>query len=226
MEFKFLDYNRPINKRHIDELKESIEKNGYIESLPIVVDTEGYILDGQHRYVACQELGITPPHLTMPMNNKKIIHLINSLQKSWNTLDYIHYYAQLGNPYFIELLRLSKKYNLSPVVTLLMFKSNGGHLLSDIRNENLTFDVSEKGLKRIEEKLQNILRIYECYGVKSNKLFKAICKVYSHKNFITDICINKINLQREKIYKCQTERGYLKVLENIYNYRNSKGIQV
>lgn len=107
-----------------------------------------------------------------------------------------------------------------------MFKSNGGHLLSDIRNENLTFDVSEKGLKRIEEKLQNILRIYECYGVKSNKLFKAICKVYSHKNFITDICINKINLQRKKIYKCQTEKGYLKVLENIYNYRNSKGIQV
>lgn len=207
MEFKFLDYNRPINKRHINELKESIEKNGYIESLPIVVDTEGYILDGQHRYVACQELGITPPHLTMPMNNKKIIHLINSLQKGWGTLDYIHYYAQLGNPYFIELLRLSKKYNLSPVIILLMFKADGGNLLRGVRNENLTFDISEKGLKQIEEKLQNILKIYECYGVKSTKLFKAICKIYSLKNFVPDICINKINLQRKRYINVKLCKG-------------------
>lgn len=224
MEFKFLDYNRPMNKRHVKELKESIEKNGYIDTLPIVVDTEGYILDGQHRYVACRELGITPPHLTMPMNNSKIIHLINSLQKSWNTLDYIHYYAQLGNPYFIELLRFSKKFNIAPTLVLLLFKANGGNMLKDIREEKLQFDISAKGIKQTEEKLSNVLKIYECFGVKSNKLFKAICKIYNRKNFVTDVCINKINLQREKIYKCQTTKGYIAILENIYNYRNKKGI--
>ena len=39
------------------ELKADIEKRGVL--VPVEFDEDGHILDGHHRYRACQELGIT-----------------------------------------------------------------------------------------------------------------------------------------------------------------------
>ena len=38
-------------------LKQSIKENGFWGSNPIVINSEGIILDGHHRHRACRELG-------------------------------------------------------------------------------------------------------------------------------------------------------------------------
>ena len=38
IKLKFLDENRKLNRTHINRLKASITKNGYIEHLPIIVN--------------------------------------------------------------------------------------------------------------------------------------------------------------------------------------------
>jgi hypothetical protein len=47
-----------------DALKASIAKQGYDPAHPIVVDEAGQILDGHHRKMVCDELGIDPPTVT------------------------------------------------------------------------------------------------------------------------------------------------------------------
>lgn len=47
-----------------DALKASIAKEGYDPAHPIVVDEHGQVLDGHHRKMACDELGIDPPTVT------------------------------------------------------------------------------------------------------------------------------------------------------------------
>jgi ParB-like nuclease domain len=42
----------------LDELAASIKANGLLQ--PIVIDTEGAILDGRHRFKACQKADVKP----------------------------------------------------------------------------------------------------------------------------------------------------------------------
>jgi ParB-like chromosome segregation protein Spo0J len=59
---KILDEYRALVPAQSDyeyqSLKQSIKENGFWNSSPIVTNSDGIILDGHHRYRACQELGI------------------------------------------------------------------------------------------------------------------------------------------------------------------------
>jgi len=52
-----------LSTEEYESLKQSIKENGLW--VPIVVNKDGVILDGHHRYKACQELGIKEPYKTV-----------------------------------------------------------------------------------------------------------------------------------------------------------------
>lgn len=60
----------PQTDQEYQSLKQSIKENGFWESHPIVINSEGIILDGHHRYRACQELGIQPRTTIMQFRDK------------------------------------------------------------------------------------------------------------------------------------------------------------
>jgi ParB/RepB/Spo0J family partition protein len=53
----------PLSEQAYNSLKESIADIGV--TVPIIVDEHGNIIDGHHRAQICQELGITPPQITL-----------------------------------------------------------------------------------------------------------------------------------------------------------------
>lgn len=54
------EYNRDVNTNHVKKLKDSIKTFGdYGDCFPIVVDENMRIVDGQHRFTARKELGLT-----------------------------------------------------------------------------------------------------------------------------------------------------------------------
>ena len=52
-----------LSTEEYESLKQSIKENGLW--IPIVVNKDGFILDGHHRYKACQELGVKEPYKTV-----------------------------------------------------------------------------------------------------------------------------------------------------------------
>lgn len=56
--FTFLTANRPINRNHVNKIKKSLSEYGYLDSQPITVTADMKILDGQHRFIACKEMGL------------------------------------------------------------------------------------------------------------------------------------------------------------------------
>ena len=58
------------SEQEYQSLKASIRANGFWKSNPIVVNKEGIILDGHHRYRACQELGIECSYVVHSFENK------------------------------------------------------------------------------------------------------------------------------------------------------------
>ena len=97
---KFYKANRSV-KRHYKDIIESMKKHGNL-SVGLVAEVNGvlYIIDGQHRFTACKELGITFEYKKVVLNDTKdIIQLISSLNsnaKTWKDIDYLEAWATEG----------------------------------------------------------------------------------------------------------------------------------
>ena len=50
-----------LTREEYESLKESIKQNGLW--VPLIVNQDGVLLDGHHRYKVCQELGIKPHYI-------------------------------------------------------------------------------------------------------------------------------------------------------------------
>jgi ParB-like chromosome segregation protein Spo0J len=61
-----------LSKEEYESLKQSIKENGLW--VPIVVNNDGVILDGHHRYKACQELEIKEPYETVTKEFEDKLH--------------------------------------------------------------------------------------------------------------------------------------------------------
>src|SRR5918911_3591012 len=62
-----------LSPEEYESLKQSIKENGL--HVPIIVNQDGIILDGHHRYQACQELGIEPGMLVKEFKDKLVEQL-------------------------------------------------------------------------------------------------------------------------------------------------------
>src|ERR1035438_3196611 len=96
--FKMVDNNRNINNGLVERLTHSIEKLGYIEARPILVNDNMEIIDGQHRFLACKKLGlpIVYAQYNGEATDEDIIVELNTTQLIWRLADYIHHYAVKG----------------------------------------------------------------------------------------------------------------------------------
>jgi hypothetical protein len=233
-DLKLTEANREVTRPQVDRLKKLIKEKGYINSLPIICDEDGFILDGQHRYVACKELGIEPP--ISVESSFDLVPIINSTQLKWGTKDYVHYYAVKGYEHFVILDRICKAKNLRPgiVYNIVMGKTVDRCGLSTTRAKyplkdgSFKFpDISDKGLAKMERKIDKVLHIAHMLDIpKTDRLVVAIARLAQDSNFSFDTMVNKIEYQKARIYRCSTIQEYMIMLANIYNNKNSKKIAV
>lgn len=99
--FKMFANNRPISNRHLEELREQFQLYGNItEVSPITVNNNGFIFDGQHRRILCQEFGFPVNYIERDAK-VELTPAMNHNQKQWEMLDYIRFFADLKSEYKI-----------------------------------------------------------------------------------------------------------------------------
>lgn len=221
--------NRKINEKHVMKLAESMKSHGYIKELPILVNKDGEIIDGQHRYAACVHAHIKPVILEMKTEKDDLIPVINSMQKTWKLADYVNYYASKGYPDYIILKGLCSTKNISIAAGFAIFSDKSSHNYGITSTQHPlklgTFkvaDKSEKGLKKIDKKADMILDLIVELGLpKTERLITAIIRLMQRPEFIMDKMRQKIQYQRRRIYRCTTIAEYMQMLADVYNYKNT-----
>ena len=217
--FTFLSANRRINREHVNKLKESLSKYGFLESQPITVTNNFEIIDGQHRFIACKDMGLPVNYVVVDSKNvDNMLIDLNNTQRKWNVQDYVVFYAEQGNENYIRLLQLSKKFNISIscVCAIAQNSVQGGRDTDIIKSGNFRFQNSETPI--VESKITTVLSACKYCGLKpSDRFIRAIVLVSRHPQFIWKEFLQKVSYQRDKCYKCSTTSGYIKMLEDIYN---------
>lgn len=103
--FKLMKENREIKQARVTKVKNSIEKNGWIDN-PIVVNEGMYVIDGQARLTACKELNIPITYTVAKGAGLKECIALNQATTAWQVPDYIRAYKEQGIQDYVLLDKL------------------------------------------------------------------------------------------------------------------------
>ena len=134
--FELLHFNRSVDQPHVKKLVESMKKNGFKGVLQVIktkfIDgtIRYYIVDGQHRMAAAQQLGINfnfeVTELDTKVSTAEFIAELNTSVKSWGTSNFLEVWSALGIGEYVKLKQIQKEtgFQLTPLLEAYLFTSN------------------------------------------------------------------------------------------------------
>ena len=100
--FKKLEGNRDVRKKNA--LVKSITEMDLTMCSPIIVSEDFRIVDGQHRFEACKELGLPIYFLVMPSKNaERAMIVLNKCQSQWRNEEFFQYNVKKVGGCYSEL---------------------------------------------------------------------------------------------------------------------------
>jgi hypothetical protein len=230
--FKFDPLNRTVKSQKVRRLKESITRTGgNLQS--VLIDTNGNIIDGQHRVVACKELGL-PVRYEIADKNYKSSDMIelNNNGSGWVACDYAEYHAKQGNESYQIFLKykqqfpelkdgilcsiLENKYTLSDTVT--------GSLAKRGFQQGEFIVMFENKAKTLLNHLRQISSFYK--GWNRRAFIYALIHLSNIKGFDWDKFISKLQIRHISLFDYPKAEDFVKVLLDVYNYRERKKLSL
>lgn len=138
--FIFLPFNREIDQRHVEKLKEAIQRKNLLSISPCIISGANEIIDGQHRIEACRQLKIPFYYIVdKDLTHDDIIGL-NNLKKGWTVMDFVNFFTIKKYPHFGNLSRLIVEYPIYGLNSILRICSSDGKMgLPALRQGKLDF---------------------------------------------------------------------------------------
>ena len=232
--FKIHECNREVKESSVKRLIQSIKEKNLLDSCPILVNGEMYVIDGQHRLKAAEELGIPIYYRVQSDIEIRDMVKFNSNNVNWSLDDYFNFYSRHGFESCIRAKETCKKYGLTfgNMIRLRGIRSvkNPSGLV-----KNGKWDMyNEKIQRQIHENLDKVQIIKDIivkesldpvafgeYSKFVNSLFEFISKEYID----FDLFLEKVKLRVNHIRNWVTAEEYCKMWKNIYNYRNQNPIE-
>jgi hypothetical protein len=206
--FSFLDSNREPNSRRIKSIAESIKKNGV--QIPIIVNKNKQIVDGQHRFWALKSLGYTIPYIVSHTwkNDAHTIE-INNTGARWNALDFANYAAVNGNLDVDEALKIARQWEketakkLRPITALEVLMEGRTHAGLRTKLKNMTYKIDRDRGFQVYESLHELSK----HDMSANPFSARIARSIKPLNYDED----DLN---EEILAIMCVQSYVRTFDN------------
>jgi hypothetical protein len=225
--FKLLRGNRPIDRYHLRKLKESIEKNNHLNLHPIIVNQNNEIIDGQHRFEVCKQLGIEVFYIKS--DSIKDEHLIdcNVNQKSFDVENYIDFFAIKENKEeYIQLKNMLKATKLKPKALLtLILGIVSTNLLEFLKTGKFKFPSNDDQTKVLDFYSDFIAyasdkRLKPMSMFSNHNFTRALRWLFKTSGFDSSIFFKKLDLRWFDLKPQRTSEDWYSLLISIYNFKN------
>lgn len=226
--FKIMADNRNVNLLHINRLVESMKAKQLI--CPIIVNAKHEIIDGQHRYYAIKELGLPVYYIVIPNYGIKEVQILNTHQKNWQKLDYLHSYCAAGRRPYLEFQEFMKNFpelSFQACERLLTFsKGRQGKLGDAQRVEMKDFEQGKLVIPDLQKSYSYARRIMDFkpfYNGFHKGIFASVMlSLFKSKNYNHKEMIHKLSVAPIKMQDCLNVEGYKMLMEDIYNHKRLK----
>jgi len=211
--FDIMNTNREINWKKVNDIVNNFDDK-ISKATPIIVNDKYEIIDGQHRYHVCEQLG--KPIYFMKFNGLDVTHSIemNKRKSDWIAMDFIQSFAKRGYREYQYLLNFMESRKLTIKATLLLSHRNGGEMYEAIRNGNYSNDKKHIG----ETNYRKIKQFKPYFQHWENAYFiSAFVRINRKENYDHNYMIEKMEFCRDLLYRTHTIEHYTEMLVNIYN---------
>ena len=237
--FGFIGGNRNLDNSNLNKIKQSINKKHIKTNAVICILDESdnkhplKIVDGQHRFEACQSLNVPVSYvidgeLTMA-NILNDITLLNTASKEWDVSDFMRSEAQKGNKNYVLYSHIYGMYSTTFDHESLFYILN-----SDVnrkfpklsfplfKSSKLNFDQSDYNY--LLTRLNDISQFHQYSEIGGKRYYqKALNQLLNTRGFNTSQMLTKLQIRQSTIVKCTTVEGSLYQLSNIYNWKSQSG---
>lgn len=222
--FKHLNGNRNINKLHLKRLKDSIAEK-YI-TVPIIINGRNQVIDGQHRLMAAEQLGKAVYYIKVDDLNLDDVHRLNTNSKNWTAEEYMQGYCELGLEDYIKYRDFKRKYGFGHNETNAILTNRTR--MSGSKNTDFSDGVFKiKDYDFAVKNAEKICMVKEFYdGYKRRSFVYAMLELFENPDYSHVEFLSKLSFQSVKLQDCTDVRGYLILIEDIYNYKRVKSKQV
>jgi hypothetical protein len=237
--FGFINGNREINPSNLEKIKESLKTKQILESAIIVGyspnDFEGKIfkiIEGQHRFVACRELGI-PFSFVIRMDfdindhSKSIadIQLLNTASKEWDVTNFMGSRATLGEEPYVRYKKIYDKYKSRndggfehEIIFYILNKIEGRKKVSHKSFKEGSLNFTENDMVYLDGKLKELSeylpKVYESGKRYYLKALVDILNLDIDKNRLSE---KLITYGKEIPFSKQKEFSIKFLVEKVYN---------
>lgn len=224
-QFKTRTDNRPVKQSNVQKLIKSFEVMG--QKIPIKVDSDMYVLDGQHRLKACM-------HLKMPVtfiidNDEMTTSEIAQLQATaskWNYADYAHSFATDDDLVDYRLYKsfcaAYPEFPHSTAILMLANQRTAGGNAHDLFISGRFKVKSFNKAKDIAETLRKMSIYYRNYNRKG--FVSSIIVMMNHKDYSQERLFRKLPKRCKEIHDFSKTEDYLDTLQDIYNWKETKKV--
>lgn len=215
--FKHLEGNRNVVKPHLKRLKTSMEKN-YLFS-PILVNDKHEIIDGQHRFEVCKELGLPVYYIMKKGYSLNEVQILNSNLRNWSNDDYMNGYIELGLEDYSLYKKFRDEFQFDHHACLWMLADNSGS--REVWHDFKAGDFKIKNFKSAIQSAEKIKMVAQFYKGWSRRSFvSAMLKCFKNKEYNHSVFLSKLGYQSTKLVDCTDTTDYLTLIEEIYNFKS------
>jgi len=225
-QFKLIGANRLIDPKHVDRLKRRIAEKNLLAQYPILVDRDWQVKDGQHRLQAAKELELGIYYIIDESSDIEDIAKAAGATKSWELESYLHHYVSLGLSAYIELEEFCKKYPIIPLYTAVSIGYRKGQrsrvagaaqeAREAFKNGEFLF-ANKETLYELVRYLLDFQQYFPDSGARS--FVGAVARLVKARDYDHERMKRKLEFGSHLLTKQATTAQYLKILEDIYNYK-------
>lgn len=223
--FKTVSGNRNIQFNHLKRLVMSIQEKNLLHAVPLIVNENFEIIDGQHRLAAARQLKVPVYYIQIEGLGISDIQRLNTYMRNWISDDYLDSYVRAKNPEYIKLKDFRKKFNLkhSAAMEILISPNVSGFINKkrDVEKEfrlgNFKFTQNTEALENIMNKFVEIGKNYESWCRRT--FIRAYLKLLKNPVFVHEEFIGKLEQDPGLLQDCTSIKRYVTHINDIYNTR-------
>lgn len=220
--FSLMAGNRPIDYNHVKRLKRSMQTDPQLfASNPIQVNEHMYIIDGQHRRLAAQELGIPVYYIVVEGGTLDETRVLNVTQRRWTLLDFAESFAASERKDYKVFLRFVKEFPQIAPSILRTYLSGGQKNGLDIDFRRGEFVIEDE--RHARNNIERLAAIISKSHVKINApMAHGFLKLFNEPdNFDYDFFMQKLEREtaRELLRPASAIRSCLRSIEDVYNFQ-------
>lgn len=222
--FELKEDNRDVNdQKHIRNLMDSMERNGFLQSKAISVRNSGgkyEVLDGQHRLEAAKRLGLS---VWYNVDDKIPETALPDLQiaKKWLPKDYLKHFVVNGVKAYARVAELHEKYPKVSITTLVLMLE-GATTTSGSRKRFESGAIKITKWDKTVKALEYVTEMYKLYKhdwMFSRTFLVAYMGILDIEGYNQRILMDRLVSRSEEFRQMLTDEGYFKMIEAIYNYK-------